>query len=234
MYKKHTPFDGMVSTTATVYVLNKEKEMKIDYAHVDARFDLRSDLDEPVEIEFNYDLFIEKEIEKASKLFLSNTSKVQITTLILKNCDKNTLKSYKINPDTFSQMCMQLAYYQLNQKPAPTYETATTRAYYHGRTETVRSCSNEALEWCKAMCNKDPNTRLNNSELLALLKHACQKHDKLMDEARNNAGCDRHLLGLMLTARSLNLETPEIFTDPAFKKRYLMNDIFKFFEVFER
>ena len=109
---------------------------------------------------------------------------------------------------------------QFEQRPAPTYETATTRSYYNGRTETVRSCSMEAVEWCRAMCNKDSKTRLNNSELLSLLKRACQKHDQLMNEARNNAGCDRHLLGLMLTARELKLDTPELFNDLAWKKRW--------------
>jgi carnitine O-octanoyltransferase len=68
------------------------------------------------------------------------------------------------------------------------------------------------------MCDNGPN-RLSNAELLNLLKKACLKHDKLMAEARDNAGCDRHLLGLMLTAKELNVDTPEIFTDHAWKKR---------------
>lgn len=106
----------------------------------------------------------------------------------------------------------------MNLRPAATYETATTRAYYHGRTETVRSCSVEAIEWCKQMCNKDKSTRLANIELLKLFKKACGKHDLLMNEARDNSGCDRHLLGLMLTAKSLNLDLPEIFTDASWKK----------------
>jgi hypothetical protein len=40
-----------------------------------------------------------------------------------------------------------------------------------------------------------------------------------MAEARENAGCDRHMLGLMIIAKSLNLDTPEIFSDPSYKKR---------------
>jgi hypothetical protein len=37
--------------------------------------------------------------------------------------------------------------------PAPTYETATTRKYRLGRTETLRSCSNEAVAFVKGMDN---------------------------------------------------------------------------------
>ena len=76
----------------------------------------------------------------------------------------------------------------------------------------------EALDWCKAMCNNDSSTRLPDRELLSLFKRACNKHDKLMSEARKNAGCDRHLLGLLLTAKSLNLTTPDIYNDVAWKK----------------
>ena len=68
------------------------------------------------------------------------------------------------------------------------------------------------------MCSKE-DSRPSNADLLRLLKRACEKHDALMNEARNNAGCDRHLLGLMLVARELGIDTPEIYTDPAWKKR---------------
>ena len=37
----------------------------------------------------------------------------------------------------------------------PTYETATTRHFYHGRTETVRSCTEEAIKFAKALDEKE-------------------------------------------------------------------------------
>lgn len=72
---------------------------------------------------------------------------------------------------------MQLAYFKLHQRygfhaanpppprladwpgmspPAPLrpgccYETAMTRKFYHGRTETMRPCTLEAVKWCAAM-----------------------------------------------------------------------------------
>lgn len=33
----------------------------------------------------------------------------------------------------------------------PTYETAVTRQFYHGRTETLRSCTTETIDMCRAM-----------------------------------------------------------------------------------
>ena len=36
-------------------------------------------------------------------------------------------------------------------RPLSTYETATTRQHYHGRTETCRSCTLEAIDLAKAL-----------------------------------------------------------------------------------
>lgn len=36
-------------------------------------------------------------------------------------------------------------------RPGSCYETAMTRKFYHGRTETMRPCTKEAVTWCTAM-----------------------------------------------------------------------------------
>jgi len=39
--------------------------------------------------------------------------------------------------------------------PAPaTYEAASTRGFLHGRTETVRSCTGDALAFCRAAASR--------------------------------------------------------------------------------
>ncbi len=68
------------------------------------------------------------------------------------------------------------------------------------------------------MTNTDKTTRLADKELLELFRTACKKHDKLMQECRQNSGLDRHLLGLKLVARDLDMKCPDIFTDSAWKK----------------
>ena len=45
-------------------------------------------------------------------------------------------------------------------RPGAAYETATLRQFYHGRTETMRSCTPEAIDWCKAML--DPNAEVGH------------------------------------------------------------------------
>jgi hypothetical protein len=39
-----------------------------------------------------------------------------------------------------------------------------------------------------------------------------------MVEASENRGCDRHLLGLMIAAQSIDAELPELFKDISWKK----------------
>ena len=57
------------------------------------------------------------------------------------------MKEQKIHPDSYIQMALQLTYWKIHKSFAPTYATATTRIFYHGRTESVRSCSVEVVDW---------------------------------------------------------------------------------------
>lgn len=213
----HTPFDGMTSTSLIRETIIQTKKDKWDLTMTDT-YEARPGIPEPQEIHFVYDTKIENEIKKCTELFNRNAGEILCKEVKLVNCNKEMIKTFKTNPDTFVQMCMQLAYYQVHKKPAPTYESATTRGYYHGRTETVRSCTSQALDWCKQMCNHDKSTRLSDKQLLELFKKACKKHDELMNEARLNCGVDRHMLGLKLIARDVDMKTPEIFSDPSWKR----------------
>ena len=87
---------------------------------------------------------------------------------------------YKISPDTFVQMAIQLAYYRLYKRLVPTYETGHTRQFLHGRTETVRSATEEALEFCESV----PLSREK-------FEKAAKAHKNLMVDALNGMGCDR-------------------------------------------
>lgn len=68
---------------------------------------------------------------------------------------KELMKSLKIHPDAFVQCVLQLIYYRLHEDIPPTYETATMRAYYHGRTETVRSCNMDMVRFVKEWYSKE-------------------------------------------------------------------------------
>jgi len=50
-----------------------------------------------------------------------------------------------------SQVAMQLAFYRDQGHPCATYESASTRMFQLGRTDTIRSCTPKSLEFCQAM-----------------------------------------------------------------------------------
>ena len=52
----------------------------------------------------------------------------------------------QVSPDGFIQAALQLAYYRDSNGRLPlTYESSMTRLYLHGRTETVRSMTQESV-----------------------------------------------------------------------------------------
>ena len=54
--------------------------------------------------------------------------------------DSNWVKQHKIGPDGFLQMAFQLAHASTHDgKAGATYESASTSAFKHGRTETIRT-----------------------------------------------------------------------------------------------
>jgi carnitine O-acetyltransferase len=61
-------------------------------------------------------------------------------------------------------------FHRLHNEPAAHYESAGTRLFYRGRTETIRSCSVESVHFAKTML--DPNSSYEDKKqaLLAAVK----------------------------------------------------------------
>eukprot|EP00854_Cymbomonas_tetramitiformis_P030398 gene30398-37994_t len=64
---------------------------------------------------------------------------------------KEEMKGWGVSPDAAVQMALQLAFHrQHNHVLPPTYEACATRAFLHGRTETIRTSSTEVLTLCSS------------------------------------------------------------------------------------
>ena len=124
-----------------------------------------------------------------------------------------------MSPDTYFQVALQLAHYRDQGHVVATYETATTRAYFHGRTETVRSCTAEALKFIQAL---ESGTSPQKT-LLSLFLDACKAHQSLVKDATFGKGVDRHLLALRMQAYETGLTDVEFFTDPAYTRSTTFN-----------
>lgn len=124
------------------------------------------------------------------------------------------MKKAKVSPDGWMQMVYQLAYYRHYGKACPTYESASTRKFLTGRTETVRSCSAETVAFTKAWEDKD----VKMTDKLGLLEKAIATHLEYMKAASNGQGVDRHLLGLrcQMTPEEAESEGAALFRDPSY------------------
>lgn len=126
----------------------------------------------------------------------------------------NLMKKAKVSPDGWLQMVYQLSYYRTYGKPCPTYESASTRKFLTGRTETVRSCNVDTVAFTKAWDDKD----VKMTDKLGLLSTAIATQSEYMKAASNGLGIDRHLLGLrcQMTPEEAESTDAGIFQDPSY------------------
>jgi carnitine O-acetyltransferase len=96
-------------------------------------------------------------------------------------------------------------------KNRPTYESAATRRFQQGRTETCRTVSDESVAFCNAMA--DPSVDQKTTE--ELFRKALNAHVEYISAASDGKGVDRHLFGLKKLLGPGD-EMPAIFKDPAY------------------
>jgi DNA-binding PucR family transcriptional regulator len=85
----------------------------------------------------------------------------------------------------------------------PTYEPAMMRFFCEGRTETIRSCSEQSCAFVRAM--DDPS--VSAKERLELLKTAVNAHQLRTKQAMAGQGIDRHLFALYVVSRGKDINS---------------------------
>ncbi|KAF3847001.1 hypothetical protein F7725_004079, partial [Dissostichus mawsoni] len=108
---------------------------------------------------------------------------------------KGQIKKLRVSPDALIQIGLQLAYYRDRGGFCLTYEASMTRLFREGRTETVRSCSNESCAFVKALEAGEAGEQCRR-----LFRQASERHQNLYRMAMTGAGIDRHLFCLYVVA----------------------------------
>lgn len=104
---------------------------------------------------------------------------------------KNFMTSMGFSPDAFVQMAFQAAYYGLYGRIECTYEPAMTKMYLHGRTEAIRTVSDESVNFVQTFWADHPAEHKVDA-----LRKACQRHVNTTRDCSKAQGCDRHLYAL--------------------------------------
>ena len=154
-----------------------------------------------------------KDVQKANENWKKLTAGLDMDYALYDRMSREYFKKKKVSPDSMFQLAFQMSYYQLYKSFAPTYESCSTAAFKHGRTEVVRAATNET----KAACIAFADDSQSPAELRKLL-HACsKKHMTLTKEAAMGQGFDRHLFALRLIAedqgKKLDMFTDKSYTD---------------------
>ncbi|PQE31234.1 carnitine O-acetyltransferase protein [Rutstroemia sp. NJR-2017a WRK4] len=204
---EHSMMDGTPTHRLNDYVNEVIFNNKLDFSNPN----IRSNLPEPTPMKFHVSKELQAEIERASKDFTEVISAHELRVQAYQGYGKGLIKKFKCSPDAYVQMIIQLAYFKMYGKNRPTYESAATRRFQQGRTETCRSVSDESVAFCKAI--SDPS--IDAKETVDLFRKAINAHVEYISAASDGKGVDRHLFGLKKLLEP-GQELPAIYKDPAF------------------
>lgn len=173
-------------------------------------------------LEFTLDDQAKSFIVNAKQRYTNETSRLKIAAGKLSTMNKSYLKSKKVSPDGILQLSLQVAHSRIFGHPTATYESCSTAAFKHGRTETVRPCTLEAQAVAKVMTQKSVKDLDVSRDLNGLIRESCSKHNSLTYEAAMGQGFDRHMFGLKYMTEIHDLPVSNIFKDPLYT---IMNHI---------
>ncbi|BDD61310.1 hypothetical protein MAP00_006360 [Monascus purpureus] len=204
---EHSMMDGTPTHRLNDYINNLIFNNRIDLSPKS----VRSNLPDPKPINFVVSREVEESINAALKFHRNEIGAHELRVQSFQGYGKGLIKKFKCSPDAYIQMIIQLAYYKMYGKNRPTYESATTRKFQEGRTETTRTVSDESVAFCKAF--HDPS--VPREEVVKLFRAAIAQHTKYILDASDGRGVDRHLFGLKKTLRE-GEPVPALYQDPAY------------------
>ncbi|EIN12792.1 acyltransferase ChoActase/COT/CPT [Punctularia strigosozonata HHB-11173 SS5] len=209
---EHSCMDGTPTLRMNEFMLASLAANKIDLG-APRTSSTASSVPPPRELSFVLDAKTKKHIEEAETRFDELAGQHDMEVLHYEGYGKEYIKKFKASPDAWAQLVKQLAFHKMFGRPGVCYESAQTRKYQLGRTEVIRSASNESKAWAEAMLNPDETDEHRST----LFRRAVARHLQYAAWAADGQGVDRHLFGLKKMLRE-GEPVPEIYTDPAFSK----------------
>jgi len=204
---EHSMMDGTPTHRLSDHINDLIFNKKIDLSAKS----VRSQLPDPKPVTFNLNEAANEAIDIAAQYHRKQINSHELVVQAFQCYGKGLIKKFKCSPDAYVQMVIQLAYFKMYGKNRPTYESASTRKFQQGRTETTRTVSDESTAFCKAFV--DPN--VPREEVVKLFRAALAQHTKYTLEASDGRGVDRHLFGLKKLLQP-GEKLPAIYQDPAF------------------
>ncbi|XP_010898756.1 carnitine O-acetyltransferase b isoform X2 [Esox lucius] len=166
----------------------------------------------PKKLYFHIDREIKRDIEHAKQNLDILINDLDIRCFNFRRFGKELPKRHNLSPNAFIQVALQLAYYKVHNEVCATCDIASQRMFRGGRTDYIRSPTNQTLKFVLAF--QDPS--VSREIKLELLRDAVETYVALTDQALRGQAIDRHLLGLKLQAIEEGRSVPSLFMDTAY------------------
>lgn len=159
------------------------------------------------------------DIEQAKATYNATLNSLQMNFMIYTGMNKGFCKKHRVSPDAIMQLGFQLAYAKQCNEYVGTYESCSTSAFRHGRTETVRPCTTATKQLCDAIIKARQSSQgLTDIALRQMIEKCSLAHGQLIKEAAMGQGFDRHLFGLRHIGQLNGIEPDALYSDAAYKK----------------
>lgn len=165
-------------------------------------------------LQFNLDSELENGIAKAKENFNAAVSKLTIDAMEFKKGGKEQLKKKKLSPDAIAQLALQMGFLRQYGQTVATYESCSTAAFKHGRTETIRPATTHTQRCTHAFVHQPGKHSVE--QLQAMLAECSKCHGQLTKEAAMGQGFDRHLFAMRYLANSKGQALHSLYQDPAY------------------
>ncbi|KAK5729106.1 Carnitine O-acetyltransferase mitochondrial [Elasticomyces elasticus] len=204
---EHSMMDGTPTHRLNDTIMSWIFSDKLDFE----KEGVRSDIPDPQPMKFQLGGENYADIAMATTHHVGLMSQHELRVEAYQGYGKGLIKKFKCSPDAYVQILIQLAYHKFYGKNRPTYESAATRKFQEGRTETCRTVSDESVAFCDAMAHP----LSTNEECQQLFRKAVNQHVAYISDASEGKGVDRHLFGLKKLLED-GEELPDLFKDPAY------------------
>uniref|UniRef100_A0A8D3E1I7 Carnitine O-palmitoyltransferase 1, muscle isoform n=1 Tax=Scophthalmus maximus TaxID=52904 RepID=A0A8D3E1I7_SCOMX len=167
--------------------------------------DVNKGLPHPTRLQWQIQKECQGVIETSYRSAKQIADDVDFHAYLFSDFGKGLIKKCRTSPDAFIQLALQLAQFRVGpQIPllfCLTYESSMTRMFRDGRTETVRSCTSEAVAFVRAMED-------TSATRLGLFRKAADTHQNMYRLAMTGSGIDRHLFCLYIVSKYLGVDSP--------------------------
>nr|XP_040032101.1 LOW QUALITY PROTEIN: carnitine O-palmitoyltransferase 1, liver isoform-like [Gasterosteus aculeatus aculeatus] len=209
---EHSWADAPVLSHAWQYVLTTDCFQLGYNAEGHCKGEVDSSLPGPQKLNWEIPPECEEQISGSLAVAQALADDVDVHVFSFEEFGKGKIKKCRVSPDAFIQLTLQLAHYRNQGRFCLTYEASMTRLFKEGRTETVRSCTNESCAFVRALEGGE------DADVCRRLFHeASEKHQQLYRMAMTGAGIDRHLFCLYVVSKYLQVESPflkEVLSEP--------------------